>query len=71
VRGPILTGFGKRPFLHPAHHALLLSDHVFIAFLRDCHIVGIVQFPGNSEQLQPMEIIEKDSKFRQSTQEAS
>jgi hypothetical protein len=25
VRGPILTGFGKRPLLHPAHHALLLT----------------------------------------------
>jgi hypothetical protein len=25
VRGPILTGLGKRPLLHPAHHALLLT----------------------------------------------
>lgn len=25
VRGPILTGLGYRPFLHPAHHALRLT----------------------------------------------
>jgi hypothetical protein len=25
VRGPILTGFGKRPLLHPAHHVLRLT----------------------------------------------
>ena len=29
VRGPSLTGLGKRPFLHPSHHALLLMGTMF------------------------------------------
>jgi len=29
VRGPSLTGLGKRPVLHPSHHALLLMGTNF------------------------------------------